>query len=479
VNHSVVMRLRDFAVDGTYELSNNRVNFSQSKTNWNWTGRLVNTVPIETNFVVAASGATNSLYFDWQVTQSIPTNASNFVVNSVRVRPALALLYGDGGRRPPGVSIIRDWAAPEDFVSFTFNQSEIGLVSSNYPSVGFGDTKAPLERVLPTNVSYGAAPPGPLVMKSISKNDPRVRTYSWTPATRLAWTNAAPSLGSNNPSVNFSAETGIDGISNDPVIGIANMYDHPSFRGISGDRLLNSWSSAFDMSRVHTGLQWRTIQLRAQSLDEAKEKLVPDWALLEVFTVTNNPIAVPAKINVNSLAFPAGSNTAPAALAAAGLARPLAIASLLAGNTNGTNATNAQFNGANLGLPSNAVFPVSGPNSYTAVATNIARLNFSPGWAQNRPTNLPSNSIVMLAEVLEADGVSNVGNDEAANEGRVRGFYDALAASSDVFTIYSVGYATTTNGTVTGEIFLRTQVARDPSNPSRFRPVFTEPLIWK
>jgi hypothetical protein len=240
-------------------------------------------------------------------------------------------------------------------------------------------------------------------------------------------------------------------------------------------------TTVFDLGQVHTGLQWRTLQFRSQDASEAAvtPKSVPDWALLEVFSVTNSTVAVPAKINVNSLAFPAGSNTAPAALVAAGLARPLAMASLLAGNTNGTNATNAQINGVKLGLSSNAVFPVSGANSYAAVATNIARLNFSPGWAQNRPTNLPSNSIVMLAEVLEAEGVSNVGNDEAANEGRVRGFYDALTASSDVFTIYSVGYATTTNGTVTGEIFLRTQVARDPSNPSRFRPVFTEPLIWK
>ncbi len=85
----------------------------------------------------------------------------------------------------------------------------------------------------------------------------------------------------------------------------------------------------------------------------------------------------------------------------------------------------------------------------------------------------------MLSEVLEVNGVSNVGNDESANEGRVRGFYDALAAASDVFTIYSVGYAMDRNTNVTGETFLRTQVARDSNNPTKFRVIFSEPLIWK
>jgi hypothetical protein len=202
---------------------------------------------------------------------------------------------------------------------------------------------------------------------------------------------------------------------------------------------------------------------------------------LEIFTVTNSPITVPAKLNVNSQSFPAGSSPGMTAnnLLSAGMARPLALASLLAGNTNGGSATQTLIGGTNAGIPASAVFPATGPSSYLAVASNIARLDFSTVWTGSRPTNLPTNSIVMLSEVLEVNGVSNVGNDESANEGRVRGFHDALAAASDVFTIYSVGYAMDRNTNVTGETFLRTQVARDPADPTKFRVIYTEPLIWK
>jgi hypothetical protein len=377
---------------------------------------------------------------------------------------------------PAGANTVRDWAHGPDLpvwesttsggsmaaatTAFTNN----GQVTNSFPTGG-------------NNAVFGVA-----------KNDPRVRRFpSYDPPSppwlRVGNGGPAVTIGSNNSTVNFAAGTGVASApSSDKTTNTSNdIMTHESF---ARDTLRNTFPardllSAFDLAQVHTGLQWRTLQFRAQ--DTAEAGSAPDWALLEIFTVTNSPITVPAKLNVNSQSFPAGSSPGMNAnnLLSAGMARPLAMASLLAGNTNGNSATNAQIGATNAGIPASAVFPASGASSYLAVASNIARLDFSAVRSGNRPTNLPSNSIVMLSEVLEVNGVSNVGNDESANEGRVRGFYDALAAASDVFTIYSVGYAMDRNTNVTGESFLRTQVARDSNNPTKFRVIFSEPLIWK
>jgi hypothetical protein len=167
------------------------------------------------------------------------------------------------------------------------------------------------------------------------------------------------------------------------------------------------------------------------------------------------------------------------------MTRAPAVASLLAGNTNPTAATSASVVAGGtdypLGIPASAVFPVTGTNSFRAVATNIAALAFASSWS-NRRTDAnvyPTNAYSLVSEVLEINNVSNVStNDESANEGRARGFFDALAVSSDVFTVYVVGYAMDKNTNVVAESRMRAQVARDPVATNRFRVIMAEPLIW-
>jgi hypothetical protein len=378
---------------------------------------------------------------------------------------------------------IRDWAYGPDLDAWTRSTT-----AGNLPVAQTNFTQ-PNGQVPPSQLpAYVSNNWGSTNAIGVAKNDPRVRRFPsynppsppWLPVGNGG---LAVTIGSNNSTVDFAADTLWPGAPrSDKTTNASNdIMTHESF---ARDTLRNTFPardllSAFDLAQVHTGLQWRTLQFRAQDTTEAGS--APDWALLEIFTVTNSPITVPAKLNVNSQSFPAGSSPGMNAnnLLSAGMARPLALASLLAGNTNTNSATNAQIGVTNAGIPASAVFPASGASSYLAVASNIARLDFSAAWAGNRPTNLPTNSIVMLSEVLEVNGVSNVGNDEGANEGRVRGFYDALAAASDVFTVYSAGYAMDKKTNVTGETFLRSQVARDPADPTKFRVIYTEPLIWK
>jgi len=462
---AIKYKIQDLEFSGTYVLNGVTNNFSNptNSIGWNWDGGLLavtNSGPIPPN---SYHVPTTAFAFEWQAGGVVPAGASNVVFTTVSVRPSLALLLVSG----TNFTTVRDWAFGDDFPGghFVFNNPPVVTAP-----LGFN--------------GYGAFPPGAVTFgPSIAKNDPRVRRFADYEPPLPAWqARSTNSLGVANPTFNPVGGTGISGVGNDPVTGVTDIFNHPSFAPVSGS-ILPSWTSVFDLSRIHTGLQWRTLQLRAQDASEAAVGVVPDWALLEAFTVSNNPAPVVAKLNVNSLPYPAAAGaTNQASLRALleqGMARPLAVAGLFAGNTNAASATAAAINGVNLGIPTNSVFLVSGTNSYLAVASNIARLDFSPSWRQNRPAALPPNALGMLAEVLEINGISNFTNNEAANEGRARGFYDALAASSDVFTIFSVGQALDRNGDVTGETFRRTQVARDPANPARFKVIFTEPLIWE
>jgi hypothetical protein len=306
------------------------------------------------------------------------------------------------------------------------------------------------------------------------------------PAWRFAST---PTLGTNNGyATNYSAGTGIPGLGNDRVGTITNIYDHPSFptNVVAANNTTNyalgrsNWISAFDLSKIHTGLQWRTLQFRAQDASESTNGLVPDWALLEAFAVTDTNVAgspMAYKLNINSLAWPRASNTPAATLISKGLARPQAVASLLSGiSTN--NATNAATGGVNLGFPEIAGF--TDTTNCRTVATNIASLTFNNTWADRRSKHTNAyqpNLYTLPAEVLEINGVANFSTDEAANEARAQAVYTGVAVASQVFTIYAAGFALDKQSNSVAESRVRAQVARD-INTGKFKIVFFEPLIW-
>lgn len=453
---------------GTFQTNGRTVNFSNTafSANWNYDGGQG-----VTGFGTVAAKEfkvpTNGFVFEWQLGGSggalpaIPGNASNINITRVTVKPAAVLLR----QRANTVSTVRDWAVLADF-----------------PTNGFVFTNPPVNgTAFGYNGSKPAAAPKSRFTQSIEKNDPRVRRFGTNTLPSPAWTFVStPTLGADNSSVNYSAGTGIAGVGNDRIGTISNIYGHPSFATNATNFILgrSNWISAFDLSKIHTGLQWRTLQFRAQDAAESAAGHVPDWALLEAFAVTNTNVAGPAmayKLNINSLAYPAASNTAAATLLSAGLGRAQAVASMLTGLNN---AANAAVNGVNLGFPAAAGF-ASAPASLP-VATNIASLAFTNSWASRRSANAAAyqtNLYTLPAEVLEINGVSNFSTDEAANEARAQGVYTGITVASQVFTVYAVGFATDKQTNIVAESRMRAQVARD-TNTGKFKIVFLEPLIW-
>jgi hypothetical protein len=211
--------------------------------------------------------------------------------------------------------------------------------------------------------------------------------------------------------------------------------------------------------------------MRSQNSTESSANLIPDWALLDAFYISNS---IP-KLNINSFTYPAATNsggaTNLAAQASAGLLRVPTLESLLAGGTNIP--ANTDF------IPSASSMNATGVNSPASIANNIATMNFTNTWSNRRTalgTNaFPQNQYAMLGEILEVSRVANFANSDAVNEGRAASFIDAMSLHSDVFSIYSVGYAMDRQGRNVAEFVLRTQVQLDRST-GRFRKVFVEPI---
>jgi hypothetical protein len=466
-------KILNLRFSGTYDDGTNRgvaFNNSASSVGWNWDGGVqsvsINRAPNPREFFVPD----DAFGFEWQAggagaTPAIPNTASNITVTSVEVQPALAILRANNDPLT-----VRDWAISNDFPNFVFANPTKVTAAMGYN--GYGP---------------GLAPSGVQFTNGIAKNDPRVRRFGTNVPSSPPWVpvqGSSVTLRANNSVVNFTGGTGVASLANDKVAaGGGNIFDHPSFpTNASNVSILPVWLAAFDLSKIHTGLQWRTLQLRSQDAAEAGAGLVPDWAVLEAFAVSNNPAPVSVKVNVNSIPYPAITGSSAAALLAQGLSRAPVLSSLLAGNTNNAATASVSLGGTNfsLGIPASAAFPATGAGSFQAAATNIASLAFTNSWVSRRTDSnvFPANAYGMVSEVLEINNVSNFSPDEAANEGRARGFYDALTVSSDAFTIYAVGYAMDRNTNVVAESRMRVQVARDPVAGDKFRIILAEPLVW-
>jgi hypothetical protein len=220
-----------------------------------------------------------------------------------------------------------------------------------------------------------------------------------------------------------------------------------------------------DLGRIHTGLPWRTLQIRYQN---AGETSIPDWALLDAFFISNNS----SKLNVNSLQQPAttGVMSNASAQMAGGLLRTRSLASLFSAGTS-ANATAS-------GLSVNSAFG-TGVNSTLSVATNVAAMNFRTSWANRRSTNaaFSSNAYGLIGEVLEISNVADFSaTDDFINEGRAAALIDALSTSSDVFSIYSVGFAVDGLGENVAEYRARASVRMDPTT-GKFRVELMEPMV--
>lgn len=479
--------LQRFDFAGTYERDGVTNNISGGTNPWPRTGIFLATPVVVSNNIDPKSYAADRFFYrwEWQVNTPPPaTNPTSTAISNINIAVNLQLRTVQLGQSTNPISI-RDWACITDLPEWTFT------VGSSQPTT--------------TNVWVGPGKTGPIpslgnltvsdaLARGVAKNDPRVRTFpGWQNEPNVsAWQavgggGPAITLGGNNSVVNFQSGTGTaSGLPNDDAPEGNDVFAHPSFGAV--DRSLpTSWRSAFELGQVHTGLQWRTLHMHSQKANEPG--LVPDWALLDLFAVTNAYVPVTTRLNVNSLPFPAMQQGLQAANAASqGLARSGSYSALIGGFISGNTPQNAQILLAgqltNAGLISapGASFTT---NDARTIGTNLATLNFTRtnGWATRRLglPGFPVGALGSLAEVVEVAGVSDgAGLTKAEKEQRGRVLYESLSTYSDTFTIYSVGQALEQLPSgqldVLGEVFTRTQVRFDPVT-GRIIPVVRTPVL--
>lgn len=420
----------------------------------------------------------------------IPAGASNVFVESVLIEPGWVTLR----QYFNNPATVRDWAQGGDFPAnhFEFTGTNEIPVVTRY--LGQGQTGADSAAASKLDATLQNFNDNALV-RGIAKNDPRVRRYAdvTPPAGGEPWLrvggagNPNLTLGLNNSTVNMSAGTGLASVPNDdpPTTG-NNILSHPDFDIDLSTRLVNAtYVSAFELGRVHTGLQWRTLHLHAQELAEGSS--IPDWALLDVFTVTNAVAPAATRLNPNALPYPSMNTLLTATNATnQGLGRIGAYVGLINGFAAANNPTNAQMLVAgtltNAGLLASAAWT---PAQAETAGTNLFMMRFNGNWAGRRAalSGFPMNAYGSLAEIVEVDGVGNVGTSKSEKEARARVVYETMSPFSDTFTIYSIGqalevstYGTTIRTNVVGETRLRTQVTRDPAT-GEMRRVSTEPVL--
>lgn len=202
--------------------------------------------------------------------------------------------------------------------------------------------------------------------------------------------------------------------------------------------------STGELGYIHTGVEstaqagvpWRTIRLQPNAAADTAD--VPDWALLDVFTV---PVSVPAagssvfrphddasggKVNINAEIYPFQlSRTAP-------------LTAVLQGARNHS---------------ANAASVVS-PEQAQTLATNILSRTLA---ASGKPYG-KEDAFDSPGEIVEIAGIADGGEE---SEELVRSIAAQITARSNVFCIYVIGQSLSPpDGKVTGEQRLRFIVER-------------------
>lgn len=445
-NSEIVLEIDQFRFEGSY--MTNGVAVPIPPGGWSPPANLVFT-NILTSDVPAKSYNTNIAFAVFS-NISVAVPFSNVVVtNFVKIK-TIKLRQGSNSNS------IRDWAATNDLTNVWTNIINEPMQTVILSSV-LGATNG---TALPPYVNWSGAN-----VNGIAKNDPRVRTFpDWitNPKAWITVSSAGITMGAQNSVVNYNSGTGINNIKNDPSAGAVAIWDHPSFIGtVNVGTNLMPYKTIMELGRVHTGLQWRTLQIRAQ---DSNEPAPPDWALLETYYVSNN---LP-KINVNSLQQQANTNAIAMTIsdqASNNILRQKSLESLLSGGEN---------NAAGAGFDANSQI-----TNTPGLSSNIVQLQFRTNWVNKRASlNFSTNTFYSIGEVLEISNVSDFfTNNDYINEGRAAAFIDAITVASDTFMIYSYGEAVDASTNAVAEYRCRALVKYNTNHtPPKFEIVYVEPM---
>ena len=250
---------------------------------------------------------------------------------------------------------------------------------------------------------------GTTAASSIGANDPRanhqmemVDPLDGTTVLRL-WDkqNSAagtPGVQNSNFSISVGATTDLtdDGNENNT----ATQVNHSNYYIKNAD-----YESVGELGYIHTGRPWRSLRLQPR----AAGSHIPDWAVLDLFSVTNQPLA--GRININPV-------------------------------INSLTNINPRID------PLRAVTTAITSDA-DVVATNICNQIWASTseWSTNRTTSpytFNSYAFNMIGELCEIDRVAanySGATNDAMREARIRSFANLVTVRSDTFTVWAVGQA--------------------------------------
>ncbi|MFA6175079.1 MAG: hypothetical protein WC765_00700 [Phycisphaerae bacterium] len=294
-------------------------------------------------------------------------------------------------------------------------------------------------------------------IKSIEVSDPRVNKHpgDWTVVEKN-------SLGAQNSiykTGDITLRPQLDTEANGTTISDASLFMPPP-KGKSGN-LSGAILSTGELGYVHTGVEgtanpgvpWRTFRLQPNSFANTSD--VPDWALLDIFTVPTeippagiglfrpHADAVSGRININAEILPFN------------IKRQKPIAALLQG-------ARTHFT-----VPASIVTP----EKAVEIADNVITRKLAiSGKAYGHPDVFDSPG-----EIVEIAGIADGGEE---TEELVRSLGNLMTARSNVFGIYVIGQSLNPKtGKVTGEQRMHFIVERYVENGAvRFRTIFASPL---
>lgn len=208
--------------------------------------------------------------------------------------------------------------------------------------------------------------------------------------------------------------------------------------------------SVGELGYIHTPNSWTHLRLQPQSAAEKAVKLIPDWAMLDMFTVPNAKTG--GRININSYINPGLNPAVPVTQ------RLVPLKSLL----------------------SSVVLP----GSLQTVAQNIYG-NISGGIYVNPPDTFGiEGAYDAIGEICEVQGMDNGGLTEADKEAIIRRIANLITVRSNTFTVWviaqsikeptgvgTVGMFDTTSDLITGEVRMQAVVERyeNPPGTPNFR----------
>ena len=383
---------------------------------WNWEQEV--TIP-----TVPANSYTNVIVgFDFN---TVPPDDTGIITQAVVRLHKVRLLQTSGND-----ATICDWASSKDFnlmptntftgVSATYTDSQFLFPKTN--ALGNATVRASGGGGLPPDWTSAYT-------CGMAKNDPRVRNFvAWNLPTN-AWfrvgfndgfsTQPATTVGGENTGVvDFNSGTGLSGVPSDPPpASVFTVATHPSFYAKTTGAAA-TYESIGELGYIHIGLPWRTLMLQPRPAAEIAANLIPDWAVLDMFSVTNQ--AYVGLVNINS--------------AITNLAATAVRSNLLAALVTGITPT------YNMGT-----FTDQGP-----IVANIYAMNWATtganGWRTKRtnPFKFLPNVYNMVGELCEVDSIATNCNPAATfstdfmREARLRSFANLVTTRSGQFTVWAL-----------------------------------------